>query len=1121
MHEPNASSDARPHFSRNTSYHGLARNTYRISPLRSPVSAVSSLQSGGRINEGKTPTVNGALYSPEPGEVIDPRLKILRSVSVPDPRLAMMNKEQRNIHPASPNMNMDGSPDEPEASRSDLPSALPDVVMADAAPSDEKPETALIQALLRFIAPAVSSGIHQQRLNQRNEEVKEAKDEREKSKKQTKLPPVIMEERKLKHDQAVKGYKAVSKDLHDVQAIRDSTATELVKQIAALVSTTSTHHHEAMFAKETEETRNWQTQVTARVESFNNELASLRTSNLSSEKLEALEMKQIELELLIKKAQPQFEQNIDFLKVDLSRLRTDNSSLRADVRTLKDELRDLKEITKDQFKQHVLISEFDAYKTVSASNETSKEEASVQQSKNEAEMKSLCAKLVSLEQTMENKLSLHVLQSEFDQFKTESSRLPVPTTPNTQGTTDDMLTDDAEARGELQSVHGEIEVINGKINGFAAMGQSALEAINRSEQLQQQIDQHHKDLTDLKSKMSTVANSTLGPPQSTQSQDIGKEMCKLNEKLLALERKDASLSQEIRDIRKAVPLPASSITQKVLNSAQSHATESRIQALTAQVGELASKWRSLHERQTQPASQSAAVSIPSDYEDRLKALETEKERVKGVVNVIESNGIRERIGVNQRLTDVESSLRAFRALRQDMESRLDQHVKEKTARIEVVQISEKLDQFLSRSAPVKEAPSALSTKERMLLNTLDSTPKRLNDLENTVFELVKSEGQSTTEAASADRIKEFDDRLNAGHAMINRVKDEVKQKVDGWEDGLRQARDSLLAGISKVDQSLESTKADLKASDHSLKSLTSRYNNLTSEKVARQIADIVQPLPIQLQREQASMKAAIGELEARSTKLSKSFETLSETTGNAQSSEDTLQKARALFVGLKDFLELQETILGLTNRVSAVENMPNSTVDEELSKKVTDLSSQFEKGRNDLQTTQEDLRKRLGNLEGRAAHASEWDDDDDNNDEEKTLREGSSLLSRFQGAAKSSSGRPPSRSSASSNSARGSPAVKKASQASSNESVPFAARVSHDPSQPKSTPLRTLTTPNERPQILASRIESPYASAQASIQGSRKHSISDGEDELNDPDTVVVKTPGRCESGRKRGKRTH
>lgn len=1082
-------------------------------------------------------------------------------------------------------MNLDGSPEDPDTAPANESPESPDEPMTDAPLTMNSNDTGLVEALLKFIVPAVVSVIQEQRLDTLKQQYKKTKEEKDKASKQPKIPAVIMEEHKAHHAQVAKSYKAVSRDLHDVQATRSSSAGELVKQMSNLISITSLQHYQERESKQANDDEVWRKNLTERVNSIDATGTKLYRGESTQRlaKIEAMEQKQSELEALIKKAQPQFEKNIDFLmdkhkvqQSDLSQLRkehtglkdqqrdqqsdfsnlradydslnnmqnvqqsdisnlwSENKSLRSETRMLRKEMQDMKESFKLQLKKHVLTNEFDEYKATADANRTHNEDITQQRHATDGEMKALGAQIVNVRQTLEQKLTHFVLRTDFNSFKAES-KPPVKSTVVGQQDEDTTVSHaDANLQIELRKIKDEIELVNNKAVGFAAAKQSALEAMKRFEQLQQQLVQIQKDLTVSEAPLSTE-NSTESPSK-TPLVGTGDVITKLQADVSSLATREKSLQDQLRQMQDAAAPPASTSTQKALSNAESHAIGNRIDVLAGQIAGVRTEVKRLEERHAPSPPSDPVTSTSIDVESRVQDLEKWNETHKTVVANISANMADGKTAVEKRMAALENSIWNVEQNLHVLRNKVDKYQSTTATKQEVAHMASQLNQISNRppSVPAPEAPSALSTKERMLLNSLGSTIQRLNILESSVLEMNKNEGQSATPTQPrppADILKEYNDRLAASDVDLKRVKDEVTQKVNGWAEGLRQVNDQAQERMSNLNQSFEVTKTDLKAMEHSLKSLTARYNNLTSEGMARKIAEIVQPLPAQLQREQANLKAALGDVQAKVEKLNKSFETLNEASTNGQSSDATIEKAREIFAEVKDLDELHETLLSMTTRVSDLENAARPADPEEgLGGKVTDLLSQFEKGRDDLRTNHDELRKRVQKLEGRVVQAREWHHESDEEviargnsrtSEESSQRDGNALLSSFKphyAPATANTGRPASRSSTSSSSARGSPIVKKPSQLSTQESVPFADRVSQESTQPTASPLRSLTSRIEPPRPLADRIQSPTVNKKQSTRQKRQHSISDGEEVANG-DTVTVQTPGRGDGGRKKGKK--
>lgn len=334
------------------------------------------------------------------------------------------------------------------------------------------------------------------------------------------------------------------------------------------------------------------------------------------------------------------------------------------------------------------------------------------------------------------------------------------------------------------------------------------------------------------------------------------------------------------------------------------------------------------------------------------------------------------------------------------------------------------------------------------------------------------------------------------------------KKASGREAELSQLKKYHDDSISAMARSIDQTMTGLKANEHSLRSLTSRYNNLTSEKIARQIADIVQPAVRQLQREQIDMKTQYVAIETNLAELTRSFEGMNKKILDQQTSAAGLNKVmetiREGFVEGKEFHDLQETILTFTNRISKLEDRSVSTVKEksisntkdaavtttdehfpagtleEVSNRIITLSSQLVQGRDALQAEQKvhedhlnDLDYRLKKLEGRVANVNDWAPDDE--DEDCSQKDSSNLLRQFgpsYSPAHTTADRAASRPSATSASARVSPASTIAL-----EKVGGTTRVS--PSSPKITPTE--------PKIPSTELQMPSAWPRSQTDTPRLH----------------------------------
>lgn len=439
-------------------------------------------------------------------------------------------------------------------------------------------------------------------------------------------------------------------------------------------------------------------------------------------------------------------------------------------------------------------------------------------------------------------------------------------------------------------------------------------------------------------------------------------------------------------------------------------------------------------------------------------------------------------------------------------------------RLEVENLKKSTEQqnenISKRLNELSERPATLSAKERLMLNTLGTIPKRLNDLENTIFESDKSEIQASGAAqtqTSQERLDDLDERINPLKVDLDLVKTEVagrvnvtkgildgfwaelKNKTTEWEAALKQQKMDYQSSIHSMNALLVKTTNEVRGAEHSLRSLTARYNQLTTEKLVRQIAEVVHPLPMQLKTDQAMLKEQVSTIHAKMGDLSEAV-----AASAARQSDDKSEQLNEISEELKT---LNEDFKRL----------------EAESKK---LEVKFGSGRDSLQKEQDEHTKRLNRLEGRVVHKDDWPSGDEDDEEERVQREGSNLLREFQSHNGPSNARFLSATAASKSSiaspTRASP-VMKASEASQDV---FG----------RTSPLRTTTNPPELSKSLASRIEPPQSvasriepapKATSPESAGTKRSLPSDSEELDGEDTVVAQRAplGAPGNPRKKGSR--
>lgn len=210
-----------------------------------------------------------------------------------------------------------------------------------------------------------------------------------------------------------------------------------------------------------------------------------------------------------------------------------------------------------------------------------------------------------------------------------------------------------------------------------------------------------------------------------------------------------------------------------------------------------------------------------------------------------------------------------------------------------------VDQKPSR---LETVPDRLSAKERHMLGSVESLLTRVHQIETTVFQLFDKEptshsameagdpennlselvtqvtaiestlhalknetvvGIETDLVATKDDVRNLREKSTAVLQRLDQVSSEVSQQVIGCQNGLHQLEQKSRTSHENITQSVEKVGADLRATNHSLQSLTTRYNNINTEDLARQVMSITLPLSEQLKNEQNRLREQVDKMDPR------------------------------------------------------------------------------------------------------------------------------------------------------------------------------------------------------------------------------------------------------------------
>ena len=646
------------------------------------------------------------------------------------------------------------------------------------------------------------------------------------------------------------------------------------------------------------------------------------------------------------------------------------------------------------------------------------------------------------------------LKSEVTTLRDEMKEIKEMITSQNSATADDI-----EARAEVSSLKHEAQTLRDDMKAIKAMitSQNSATADDIEARAETQKKKNEAELKKMQTELTgfkQTMNDKFSSYLTREEIDVmNSNSNKQAEKVTAAEQ-DVDVKLQIRNLRKEF----NAVNNTIFNFETKVASSSEVKKEVEKLGQKL-----------------------DENSKELADFRTSRENTRGLQTVVKTN----QKNINGKF--------------EELQTMVYKHQREAAAQKDLDDLTKKVSQIQNapKPAPAVVAPSALTPKERMLLNTLESTPKRVNDLENTVLEFMQTEGKTTAQSQpviSSESVRKLETEANDLTLAFNQFKEDTIQNAGGLHDNLLH----LSHKIGDLNQSVEATSKKSMATEHTVKSLTSRYNNLSSEKLSRQIAEIVQQVPVQIYHEQTAQKNATGELATKLSTLEKSIGEVKVIAEKAVPTELDLEKAQEKFADLKEFNQLHESMLDVATRLKTLESQPApSQSDEDFSKRLTELSSEFNKGRNGLEKGQEDLSTRVSKLEGRVAHANDWDNDDDDEeeerDEEQLQRDSNALLNKFKPVTFSDSAR---------------------SSQPRSISVPFAPRAMMEASK-SGTPLRSLTSRFEPRPSLESRIEAPGAVDVGVVpqKRSRVDTVADDEDS-------TVASPGRGDGGKRRRKKT-
>ena len=616
MHEPPA--QARPMLDRTTSFQDRPNNVRTESPIQNPITVKSPNQPPAQAIELRKRSVPGDIEE----RPTDPRLRLQRTITAPPQKAGSITSREHTESPAALIMGMDGVGD----------AASEDIVMADTEVDAENTDNSVYDALIRFINHAVAAGIDLHRYQLLGAEVKKSKADKDKAMQQSKLAPIVMEGHRNRHSLAVKSFNVAYQELKNSNEGRAAKGHEFVDQITTLISNSFTEHYQKVRSSEQEQNETRHNAIILKVEAVEKDVLTLQNTRKVSDRLDLIEKKEKETQSLIEKAQPQFENGVKVLREnqkrqndDVEALKKENTSLKEQMNSMQQQMENFKQSVMDRFKQRVLQTEFDSYKAATAMTQFEQVQPSEQQ---DAENKSIRASITGLRQTMENKLSHHVLKTDFDTLKSEVQAAQAVASSRHD---DGEVVDEQDVQEQVQKLKNDLRSIQDDSAELIAAKQSALEALRVSENMQSEIDLHRRELNVLNTRTLDGAATKLNKQAgAAASAEIASQM---EERLSKLEKSASDASAELQALRKTLSELSSASATNTSSNATSREMENRISTLAGQIGSVQTELPRLSAPNTQPAPANAGVGIKEiqDVSRRIgdnRTVETDFRRIR-------------------------------------------------------------------------------------------------------------------------------------------------------------------------------------------------------------------------------------------------------------------------------------------------------------------------------------------------------------------------------------------------------------------------------------------------------------------------------------------------------------
>lgn len=529
FHQPSTTFPiTRPHVSRNGSFKGSTDNGITESPARSPASATSSMRSDPRLQKDDAviqPKRCPIGESSDP-KVTDPRLRMVKKLSGPGTRAlsTTLTEEKETGPPAAPTTSLDSSSEEMLGSNaSPMVSASRDVSLEGA---DQSVTNTVVDTLLQFMEPAVTAGIHQHEIERLEEQLKKAKDDRDKASKQPKLPPMMIEAHRDTYELAAEKYTNASKELAGAQAKRTLLATDFFMSLVAAIRDTSAQQIQKSKSEDASDQVLWRQNVTAAIEFFEKQLESIQASNNASDAITLLESNQKSLQQIIQDAQPRFEKSIDYLnrkskdqQAEIAMLRAENMTLKTEMTEVRQQMQKLDETFTHRLEQVLPRSEFDAHKAYVTSFQSSRESATAEQAKMKDEVQALSARIVGLRQTFENELGQHVLKPGYHASRQDSNQILPSSQVQPRDSRGGQLSD---VQSQLNSIKSDMQSFSSRISDLSSAEQTGRDAMHLCKDVQSQLQALQTDLGAVQQLKKWASNlppstssSTPGVPQMT------------------------------------------------------------------------------------------------------------------------------------------------------------------------------------------------------------------------------------------------------------------------------------------------------------------------------------------------------------------------------------------------------------------------------------------------------------------------------------------------------------------------------------------------------------------------------------------------------------------------------